>query len=99
MYASGPSDKELEAFGLAREDVMDNSVVEIWEENWVPFLIFKDLVRQWRIGMGGPTGLDYSALPFVFDLHEVKRKKRQDVFDAIRQMEDEALRVMQEQNE
>ena len=89
MYASGPSDKELEAFGLAREDVMDNSVVEIWEENWVPFLIFKDLVRQWRIGMGGPTGLDYNTLYSTMTLMNVI--KPLDMLDDIRLMESAAL--------
>jgi len=96
MYSSGPSDDELEALGFTREDVTDDSILEIYPENWVPFQIFIDLVRQWRIGMGGPTGLDYSALPFVFDLHEVKKKKRREVFEALRVMEDEALRVMAE---
>lgn len=93
MYDSGPSDKELEAFGLTRDDIAQGEM-EVWSENWLPFLIFKDLVRQWRVGMGGPTGLDYSALPFVFDLHEVKKKKRREVFAALRVMEDEALSVM-----
>lgn len=93
MYDSGPSDKELEAFGLTRDDIAQVEM-EVWSENWLPFLIFKDLVRQWRVGMGGPTGLDYSALPFVFDLHEVKKKKRREVFAALRVMEDEALSVM-----
>ena len=97
MYESGPSDKELEAFGLTKEDVAQGDV-EVWQENWLPFLVFKDMTRQWRVGMGGPTGLDYSALPFVFDLHEVKKKKRQEVFAALRVMEDEALSVMAEKD-
>lgn len=95
MYSSGPSDDELEALGFTRDDV-DDSEQEVFPENWLPFTIFIDLVRQWRVGMGGPTGLDYSALPFVFDLHEVKKKKRREVFEALRVMEDEALRVMAE---
>jgi hypothetical protein len=40
MYDSGPSDEELKAFCLTREDVEDTSDFEIWPENWIPFLVF-----------------------------------------------------------
>ncbi len=49
---------------------------------------------QWRVGMSGPTGLDYVALPQVMRLTGVPRKDWQDVFDGIRTMEDAALEKM-----
>jgi hypothetical protein len=62
MYDSGPSDEELKAFCLTREDVEDTSDFEIWPENWMPFLVFSEVSTQWRVGAGGATGLDYVAV-------------------------------------
>jgi len=65
----------------------------VWPENEVSFLVFGALQTQWRIGMNGPTGLDYAALPVVLKLHEVAPDKRRQVFDDVRVMEAEALKV------
>ena len=51
------------------------------------------MLTQWRVGMAGATGLDYTALPAVFDLCGIKKKRRADVFDALRVLEGEALRI------
>ena len=79
-----PSGSELAAIGLLPEDVEDRSEIEVFPENWLPMLVFMDCSRQWRVGAGGPIGLDYGILPFVFELHGVKKKKRLRVFDAVR---------------
>ena len=99
MYDSGPSDKELAAIGLKREDVTNNEVIDVYPENLLPMQVFIDCVRQWRIGMSGATGLDYAALPFLFDLHSIKKKKQKDVFECLRIMEDEALAKMNDKSE
>lgn len=59
--------------------------------------MFLALQAQWRVGMNGATGLDYAALPAVLDLCGVRKKKRPDVFWALRVMEGEALRLWAEQ--
>lgn len=92
MYDSGPSDEELKAFCLTREDVEDTSDFEIWPENWVPFLVFSEVSTQWRVGAGGATGLDYVAVKWVMDL--MKIKKKYEVLRAIRTMESSALKTM-----
>jgi hypothetical protein len=51
---------------------------------------------QWRIGMNGPTGLDYNALPAVMRMAGVPAKDRAEVFDDIRIMEDVALQTIRE---
>ena len=56
MYAPGPSEAELAAIGLKREDVEDTSIAEIWPENYLAFQIFTRCGTQWNSGMGGPTG-------------------------------------------
>ncbi len=92
MYDSGPSDEELKAFCLTREDVEDTSEIEIWPENWMPFLVFSEVSTQWRVGAGGATGLDYVAVKWVMDL--MKIKKKYEVLRAIRTMESSALKTM-----
>lgn len=51
---------------------------------------------QWRTGMNGPTGLDYNALPTVLRLVGIARSEWSDIFDCIRVMEGEAMKVMSE---
>lgn len=41
--------------------------VEVWPENARAVRLFLRLRTQWRIGMGGPTGLDYGVLPLLID--------------------------------
>ena len=92
MYDSGPSDEELKALYMTREDVEDTSDFEIWPENWAPFLVFSEVSTQWRVGAGGATGLDYVAVKWVMDL--MKIKKKYEVLRAIRTMESSALKTM-----
>jgi hypothetical protein len=92
MYDSGPSDEELKALYMTREDVEDTSDFEIWPENWMPFLVFSEVSTQWRVGAGGATGLDYVAVKWVMDL--MKIKKKYEVLRAIRTMESSALKTM-----
>ena len=92
MYDPGPSEEELEAIGLLREDVEDTSDVEVWPENWVPFKVFNKVSTQWRVWAGGATGLDYSVVYSTMD--RMKIKKQLAVLDAIRVMEASALSTM-----
>lgn len=48
---------------------------------------------QWRIGMGGATGLDYSALPVVEDRLGVPKQRRAECFRGLQIIEREVLRV------
>ena len=51
---------------------------------------------QWRLGPGGPIGLDYAALPAVMRLTGVAKGSRAEVFDALRVLEDAALEQMRD---
>ena len=92
MYDSGPSTGELEALGLSREDVEDNSDVEVWPENWTAFCVFNKVSTQWRVGTGGAIGLDYNVVYSTMDRMKIKNQIK--VLDAVRVMECEALRVI-----
>lgn len=69
---------------------------EVWEENWVILSLFFQLQTQWRVSMAGATGLDYSVIPVLFDLYEVK--DRVEVFEGIQVCEVELLLIWQEKN-
>jgi hypothetical protein len=89
-------DAALAAFGLAREEVPEDADFEVWPENWRAFSVFAALSTQWTVGMNGPTGLRYEALPFALDLFEIERAAWPEVFGQIRVCEGEALRYFAE---
>lgn len=51
---------------------------------------------QWRVGVTGPTGLDYGVLPTVLRLMGVQRSQWPWIWDALRVMERAALEAMHE---
>lgn len=74
------------------EDIVD-AECEVWPENERAVAIFLDLGTQWRHGMGGVTGLDYSALWTPIRLRRVPRDEWQEVFEGIRIMERAVLEM------
>jgi hypothetical protein len=82
----------MEAFGFSPDDF--EIEIEVWPDNWNAFEVFAALQTQWRSGMSGPTGLDYTALEPVMRLQGIKKRDRQDVFAGVRVMEVAALEVM-----
>lgn len=73
-----------------------HSHVEVWPENWPAFLLFSELQTQWRVGMNGPSGLDYNVLFKKLDRMGLSESEYADLEDDIRVMEFEALSVMHE---
>jgi len=82
---------EAAAFGLSVEEASSHLTCEVWPDNAATVNVFVAMATQWRTGPGGVVGLDYSALPAVFDLLDVPRLERAEVFDGFRLMEDAAL--------
>ncbi len=54
------------------------------------------MATQWRMGFGGPIGLDYGVLPFVMRMASVPPTERSDVFMAVQLMERAAMEEMSE---
>lgn len=82
----------MDALGFDPED-FEADAVEIWPENWPAFDLFCTLGTQWRTGMSGPTGLDYTAtLACIAALHgDLTPADRADLFRDLRAMEAAAL--------
>ncbi|MFD0669723.1 DUF1799 domain-containing protein [Ramlibacter sp. MAHUQ-53] len=70
----------------------------MWPENWPSFILFARLQTQWRIGMGGPTGLDYSAVYPLLDRAATDEQHWEMLFDDIQAMERSALSAMNEKD-
>lgn len=84
--------------GLSRADLPEEEV-EVWPDAWPAFRLFEAISTQWRTGMGGPSGLDYSIIPAVASMLGIKRRDLPDIFPDLRVMEAEALAVMAESME
>lgn len=85
--------KELEAAGFGADDVVAETV-EIWPDNLQAYEVFASLGTQWRIGMAGPTGMDYAAIPVTLRLMAVPRAEWPQLFADLRVMEGAALEAM-----
>ena len=93
---------DLEALG-APEDVIAEmrqrqrgEDFEVWQENWPAVEMFLRLETQWRVGMGGPTGLDYVAARWLFEVYEVTDQRA--LLERLKLMEGAALTAMAEGN-
>jgi len=95
MWEPGPSDEALAAFGLSRADIPDEDF-EVLPDLWPAFSIFNAMSTQWRVGMGGPVGLDYGVIGDVAALLSFTKKQTAKLFPDLRVMEAEALLVMSE---
>ena len=85
----------MRAAGYEPED-FDVDIFEVWPENWPQFNLFCAVQTQWRVGMGGATGLDYTAVFATMDrLHMDKTDAERDaMFCDLQAMERIALEEM-----
>ncbi|GLO38949.1 hypothetical protein PPUN15366_05930 [Pseudomonas putida] len=95
MYEQGPSAEQLAFLGLTLDDI-ETEDVEVWPDLWPAFCLFEALGTQWRLGPGGPSGLDYAAIPGTAKMLGLKRLDLSEAFHDLRLMENEALAVMAE---
>lgn len=86
---------EAGLFGLKLDEI-PNEDVFVWDINWDVFNLFYNMNSQWRVGMGGATGLDYSVIPTVGKMLGFKKKHINNMFSDLRVMENEALITMGE---
>ncbi len=100
MVGGDDSDSGVfDAIGLPeayRNKLLEKSDIDIWPEHWEAVAAFGAMQTQWRIGMGGPTGLDYTALPVVMDMLEIADRRQ--AFDGLIVMERTALESFRENN-
>lgn len=102
MYQMAPTTtvQDISAFGMPAGMlgcvVEEPEAVNVWPDHAMAVDLFDAVSTQWRVGFNGATGLDYGALPAVFDLYQVPEGERRDRFAELRVMEDEALKAIHE---
>ena len=85
----------LASFGLLAPETQggDDAGAEIWlwPENRPAWDLWLCLQTQWRVGMGGATGLDYAGVQAAMQLMGIARRERGELFALVRAMEGAAL--------
>lgn len=71
----------------------------MWPENERAFALFTTINTQWRIGMGGPTGLDYNVLFSCMDRMQLPPGEYEQLFADVRVIEIEALSLLNQKEE
>jgi len=71
--------------------------LELWPENLAAVDLFMEVSTQWRVGMSGPTGLDYAGVLAVMEINGIAPEDRRERLQELRVMERAALDVMSEQ--
>lgn len=89
----------LRAIGINPEDFDDEvEKVYVWPEHVRAWFFFCDSCStQWRTGMSGWTGLDYSAVLDAIKFEEPDREKAKELFEQIKHIERGALQELSEQ--
>jgi len=90
-------DDDLRAFDLADQiDATKNKPVGIWPENWLTARVFFDQEYQWlkTATAAGPIGLDHGQIKNTLELLCVKRREWPEIFNGLKDMEAEAIKVM-----
>lgn len=92
MYQEAPS--IASAWGFSAFELIEDEV-EVWPDCWASFEVFEAMRTQWRVGMGGAYGLDYSVIKDILEYLGITEDKEM-IFQDIRTMEAEALTCMAE---
>ncbi|MNT84881.1 hypothetical protein D3C72_2249720 [compost metagenome] len=71
--------------GLSRADLPEEEV-EVWPDAWLAVRLFEAMSTQWRTGMRGASGLDYSIIPATASMLGIKRRDLPDIFPDLRVM-------------
>lgn len=87
----------MEFFSLTPEDYADEWTVEVWPENVEAINLFCKISSQWRVGPGGPYGLDYNVLYQKMDRMGLTPERYEELEDEIRTLEDGALEEMRKE--
>jgi hypothetical protein len=86
---------DIAAWGGERPEVQTE--FEVWPENWDAVQLFTACATQWRVAMGGVTGLDYTAVLAMAPLYADKPDK--DLMERVRVCEGAVLAELKRERE
>ncbi|MDO0944660.1 DUF1799 domain-containing protein [Chromohalobacter israelensis] len=100
FWAAGPEtlSDDLAALGIqVADELRTPSTCPVLPENWDALELFLACQTQWRQApMGGATGLDYTAVRAVMEMHQVAPGDQRERLCQIRRIEQGALQAMKE---
>lgn len=79
------------------EPEKESAITWLWPCNVRAWHHWCQVQTQWRVGMGGATGLDYAGVLAYLQACEPNAKKRRQFFDGIRAAEVATLDVWMQQ--
>lgn len=85
-----------DGFGMQPQDAEDDSV-PIYPESADALALFAALITQWRMGPGGPTGIDHARRDAEARRLFAGPRRRRRACELLAVMESEALRIITEQ--
>lgn len=74
-------------------------VCHLWPDNLHAWQCWQGVQTQWRVGVGGATGLDYAGVRAYLDEQALPAEDRRSVFAGIQACERTTLEVWAEQRE
>ena len=74
-------------------------VAYLWPDNVRAWSCWQGVQTQWRVGMSGPTGLDYAAVYPLLDRKATDPEEWEQLFYDLRVMESAALEAIAESRE
>jgi len=77
----------------------DGERAYLWPDNVRAWNCWQGVQTQWRVGMGGATGLDYAGVRAFLDEQQLAGDERREVFAGIQACERATLDVWAEQRE
>ncbi|EPJ6835920.1 DUF1799 domain-containing protein [Stenotrophomonas maltophilia] len=94
LYWRAPTESELMQLGLKAKHFPPPQV-ELWPECVLPIEVFSRVSTQWRVGAGGPIGLDYNVVYQELQREALVPERHAEVMAGIRVIEHAALKHMQ----
>jgi len=95
MYTPAPTEGQLAVSGLTAAD-FEAEVVDIWPEHFQAYRLFVSMQTQWRVGVSGPTGLDFEVAYRRMDRLGLTSDEYDDLDEDLQAMELAALAAMHE---
>ena len=69
-------------------------MIEVWPDLAPAFDLFARNHTQWRVGAGGPVGLDYAVLYSDMDRRGLELVEQDEIMGALRRIERAALEFL-----
>lgn len=95
FYWTPPSADALAKAGLrSRPSLFKRPAIEIWPDLAAAFDLFARNHTQWRVGAGGPVGLDYGVLYSDMDRRGLDLSEQDEIMGTLRNIERAALEFL-----